>query len=84
MNPKAFKITGAFLLAAVLSACGGSYYKVADPSTEKIYYTDEIEKVKSGAIKLLDANTGNMVTLQNSEVTEISKEEFKANTPKSK
>jgi len=30
----------------------------------------------------MDANTGSMVTLQNSEGTEINKEEYNANTPK--
>ena len=65
-----------------LSACGGGYYKVIDPATDKTYYTKDLEEVKGGAIKIKDANTGSTVTLQNSEVTKINKEMFKANTKK--
>jgi hypothetical protein len=65
-----------------LSACGGGYYKVVDPTTDKTYYTKDLDEDKGGAIKIKDANTGSTVTLQNSEVTEINKEEFKANTKK--
>ena len=66
----------------ILTVAGcSSYYKVTDPGSGKIYYTNEIEK-DDGAIEFEDANSGSTVTIQNSEVTEISKEEFKANTPK--
>lgn len=71
----------AVLVIFGLSACG-SYYKVIDPATDKTYYTKDIIEEKGGAIKLEDANTGSTVTLQNSEVTEINKEEFRANTKK--
>ena len=69
-----------FFLIGILGC--GSYYKVVDPATDKIYYTEKINDIKGGAIKLKDANTGAEVTIQNSEVTEINKEEFRANTPK--
>ena len=72
----------AISIAFGVTACGGGYYKVMDPSTEKIYYTKDLKEEKGGAIKIKDANTGSTVTLQNSEVTEINKEEFKANTKK--
>ena len=71
----------AFFLVIGILGCS-SYYKVIDPATDKIYYTEKISKEKGGAIKLKDANTGAEVTLQNSEVSEINKEEFRANTPK--
>ena len=72
----------AILVVFGLSACGGGYYKVVDPATDKTYYTKEIREEKGGAVKIKDANTGSSVTLQNSEVTQINKEEFKANTKK--
>ena len=68
--------------ALLITACGGGYYMVKDPATDKTYYTDKIKEEKGGAIKLKDANTGSEVTLQTSEVTKINKEEFKANTKK--
>ncbi|MGD9309186.1 MAG: hypothetical protein PVG51_08620 [Desulfosarcina sp.] len=72
----------AILIIFGLTACGGGYYKVIDPATDKTYYTKKIHEEKGGAIKLEDANTGSTITLQNSEVTQINKEEFKANTKK--
>jgi len=69
------------LLLFALTACS-SYYKVTDPASGNIYYTNAIEKERGGAVKLVDSNSGSTVTLQNSEVLEINKEEYKANTPK--
>ena len=82
MNTKKTKMITAFSLLLFLTACGGGYYKVTDPSTDKVYYTKEVKEEKGGAVKIIDANTGSMVTLQNSEVMEINKEEYNANTPK--
>ena len=82
MNIKRIKIAMAFIVLLILTACGGSYYKVTDPATDKVYYTKEVKQEKGGAVKLMDSNTGSTVTLQNSEVTEINKEEYNANTPK--
>jgi len=71
----------ACVLALSFAACGSIYhYKITDPSTGKIYYTQKVEK-KGSAIEFKDANSGGTVTLQNSEVLEISKKEYKANTP---
>jgi hypothetical protein len=82
MNLIKTKTFAAFSLFLFLTACGGGYYKVTDPSTDKVYYTKEIKKEKGGAVKIIDDSTGSMVTLQNSEVMEINKEEYNANTPK--
>ena len=72
----------AFFILFGVFACGGGYYKVVDPATDKTYYTKKINTEKGGAIKIKDANTGSTVTLQNSEVTQVKKDEFKANTEK--
>jgi hypothetical protein len=55
-----------------------SYYKVTDPQSGKEFYTQEIDNIKGGAVKMKDARTGSIVTLQNSEVKEISKDEYTA------
>jgi hypothetical protein len=57
----------------------GSYYRIKDPGNQNVYYTEDIEDQDSGAIKFEDANTGSVVTIQNSEVTKISKDEYKKN-----
>jgi hypothetical protein len=70
---------------AVASLCAGllvvgcaTYYKVTDPYSGKTYYTDKVDGQMGGAVKMKDARTGSVVTLQNSEVKEISEKEYKA------
>jgi len=62
----------------LLSGCGG-YWMVTDPTTKNVYYSEDVQQSKStGAVKFTDAKTGTSVNLQNSEVKEITKDEFKA------
>jgi hypothetical protein len=79
-------ISGYFMVAALisvvmLSGCT-SYYKVKDTATDKIFYTTQIDRQSSGSIRFVDENSKSVVTLQNSAVTEVNEEEFKANTKK--
>jgi outer membrane murein-binding lipoprotein Lpp len=84
---KAKGISGYLMLAvlmigvAVLSGCT-SYYKVKDTATDKVFYTTQIDRQSSGSIRFVDENSKSVVTLQNSAVTEVNEEEFKANTRK--
>ena len=66
-----------FLAGTVLGLVVGctSYYRVTDPTTEKVYYTSEL-KQESGATTIKDGRTGDMVTLQNVQVRKISKEDY--------
>jgi len=66
------------VMAGLLAGCGGNYYRVNDPAGTKEYYTTEIDKTKAGAISFKDEKSGSVVTLQSSEIKEISKDEFKA------
>ena len=70
------------LTAVVLAAlCAGGctqYYKVHDPTTGKNYYTTELKEKGNGTATLKDARTGNKVTIQNSEIDKLTKEEFEA------
>ena len=72
--------TGMVAAAGVLMLAAGCthYYKVNDPAGNKDYYTTDIETAKSGAVKLKDEKSGAVVTLQSSEVKEISEKEFEA------
>ena len=65
-------------MAGLLAGCGGNYYKVNDPAGERQYYTTDIDKTKAGAITFKDEKSGSVVTLQSSEVKEISEDEFNA------
>ncbi len=61
-----------------LAGCGG-YWQVTDPTSKTVYYTEEVKQNKGGTVMFNDAKTGKQVTLQNSEVLKVSKDEFKAN-----
>jgi hypothetical protein len=79
------KLLGAVVLMMLLAGCFGSirsnYYMVRDPGSGTAYYTTEVDKAGStGQVKFKDAKTGSAVTLQNSEVKEISKDEFTKGT----
>jgi hypothetical protein len=55
-----------------------SYYKVTDTQSGKEYYTEDIKNVRGGAVQLKDTRSGSVVTIQNSQVKEISSDEYKA------
>lgn len=68
-------LCGATLIAAGCS----SYYRVTDPASGNSYYTTKVEDAgKAGAVRFKDEKTGSKVTLQSSEVKELSEAEFKA------
>ena len=64
------------LSAAVLIAGCTSYYQIRDPESGYVYYTEDMKSLAGGAVRFTDAQTGNEVTLQDSAVEEISKDEF--------
>jgi hypothetical protein len=66
-------VCGTVLLAAGCT----TYYKVTDPQSGRVYYTDKIDSDRSGVVKLKDARSKSTVTLQSSEVKEISSSEYK-------
>ena len=79
MKNKLFVLFLTLFMMLLFTACG-SYYMVKDPSSEKTYYTQKIKDKKEGAVQFKDAITGSEVTIQNSEVTKIKKEDFKNKT----
>lgn len=64
------------LLGAGVACAGAKYYMVKDPSTGKVYYSDNVKK-QDNAVTLTDSKTLATVTIQNSEVTEVSEESYK-------
>lgn len=59
-----------------------SYYKVTDIGSGKTYFTKDIDRNRDGSILFKDETSSSTVTIQSSEVLEISKDEFKSNTGK--
>jgi hypothetical protein len=70
-------VVGPAVLCMTTSGCT-KYYKVTDPTTNKTYYTTDLDQKNGGTVTLKDARTGNKVTVQNSEIDEIKKEEFES------
>jgi hypothetical protein len=67
----------ALAAAAFLAVAGcASYYEVKDPQTGKGYYTTGLDQSGNGAVTFTDARTGDKVTLQNSQVEEITQQQF--------
>jgi len=67
------------IVLAVLAAGCSSNYRVTDPASGKNYYTNKVEDAgRGGAVKFKDEKTGSLITLQSSEVKEISGDEFDA------
>ena len=66
------------LVCGALACSSTKYYQVKDPATGTTYYTEKVDKETGGAVKLTDAKTGSTVTIQNSEVTEVSEQTYKS------
>lgn len=70
------RITLGAIAGALLIAGCTTHYKVTDPASGKTYYTTKVHQNKAGSIEFKDAQTGNTVTVQNSEVAKIDKKEY--------
>lgn len=76
-------VTAALMLGGLtilVAGCSSDhYYRVTHPTSGNEYYTTEVKETgKGGAVKIKDAKTGSMVTLQSSDVKEISEGEYQA------
>lgn len=66
------------MVAATLSACS-SYYMVRDLQSGATYYTRDVNSSgDAGAVAFKYEATGSKVTIQQSEVREISEDEYEA------
>lgn len=69
------------VLGLVLAAGGivtgcTSYYQVTDPSTNRVYYTEKLDRRDSGSVRFKDARSGEEITLPASAIAEIPKEKY--------
>ena len=67
-------------LVMLVSGCSSNhYYRVTHPTSGNEYYTTKVEDAgKGGAVKIKDGKTGSIVTLQSSEVKQISEGEYES------
>ncbi len=68
--------SGVCLLMLLFVAGCTTYYRVTDQSTRRAYFTTGIDRTDSGAVRFYDEKSRASVTLQSSEIVEISKEAF--------
>jgi hypothetical protein len=71
------KLLVALLLSTLMIGCT-TYYRVHDPSTGETYYATEIDTKDGGAVSLKDDRTNAQVTIQNSEVMEVTADQYDA------
>ena len=68
----------ACLLMLLATAGCTTYYRVTDQPSRRVYYTREIERTDSGAVQFYDVKSRARVTLQSSEIVEISKDAYQS------
>lgn len=63
------------VIAGLTGAC--THYQITDPTTGRSYFTKDAGRApSSGAVVFTDAKTGEVLTLQNTQMKQISREEF--------
>lgn len=76
MNPlKRFATAAPMGLAASLLTACASYYQVTDLQTGRHYYTKDVDE-EGSAVRFKDERTGGVLTIENSQVRNISKDRY--------
>jgi len=73
---------GVLLVVACAGGGGSKYYLVRDLSGGRIYYTSNLEKLETGAVKFTDGKSHEEVTIPVYTLEEITKDQYKANVAK--
>ena len=68
-------------MALLMAGCA-SYYRITEPVSGRDYYAMDVDHYGTGSVTFEDDRTGAEVTLQSSEVLEISQDEFRQGTRK--
>jgi hypothetical protein len=65
------RILAVVAVAVCCAACAhDNYYKVTDPGSGKVFYTEEIKR-NGSAVEFRDTQSNSVVTLQNSEIAAV-------------
>ena len=75
---KTLLVIGLVVAGGLLATACASYYRVTDPVSGSVYYTQKVERAVGGAAQFKDQRSGSEVTIQNSEVKEIDPKEYEA------
>ena len=77
MKFRTFRYLGIGFLLLFAAGCS-SYYRISDQATGRIYYTTDYDRKDGGGVVFEDAKSSATVTLQSSEIREVSKPDFDA------
>jgi hypothetical protein len=66
----------------LLTAGCTTYYRIHDQTSGRVYYTTDYDRADSGAVIFEDAKSRSKITLQSSEVREISRSDFEVGVRK--
>lgn len=66
-------------VALGLSGCA-NHYEIRDPQSGSVYHTKDYDRSRSGSITFTDEKSQTEVTIQNSEIQEVSKERYEEET----
>ena len=55
----------------------GSYYRITDTATGRVYYANNVSHEARGAVEFEDSATNAFISLRSAEVSEISKDEYR-------
>jgi hypothetical protein len=64
-----------FLLLMLVAGCT-TYYRITDQPTRRTYYTTDYDRTDSGGVRFYDDKSRAWVTLQSTEIVEISKDGY--------
>jgi hypothetical protein len=81
MNARVFARLGLGLALAGAAGCT-SYYRINDQASGRMYYTTDYDRSDGGAIIFKDDKTRSTITLQSSEIREISRSEYESGLKK--
>ena len=81
MQSRMFTRLGIALVILFAAGCS-SYYRINDQASGRIYYTTDYDRSDSGSVVFEDARTRSTVTLQSSEIREISRSEYESGLKK--
>jgi hypothetical protein len=66
----------ACLFLLLFAAACTTYYRITDQPTRRTYYTTDFDRTDSGGVRFYDKKSLSNVTLQSSEIVEITKSAF--------
>ncbi|HTP40802.1 MAG TPA: hypothetical protein VML36_00085 [Nitrospiria bacterium] len=76
LKSRQWLVVAVVMMSGLVATACATYYRVTDPQSGRVYYTEKVDRERGGAASFTDAGSGSTITIQNSEVKEITKDEY--------